>query len=188
MTCYLIFASKYPGGTAGRGEWAGGDGTRQAVSCSSWKLGDRHMGVHYSLTYHLSLLLYKFEFSTMKLFVKNKGKTKIFPSNKGKITKKQEGKAIVQMELVAALRAGEAVWEEQCGGGVYTRRLCEATLPPFKHPSRNQCTWERSSLGHFRRTSKLKKQARPNLLWRAPTFALPPQESSCLCLLCVSCL
>lgn len=102
MTCYLIFASKYPGGTAGRGEWAG-DGTRQAESRLPPKLGDRHREGSLFSHISLSLLLYEFEFSTIKLFVKNKGKTKIFPSNKRKITKKQEGKTIAQMEAGGGL-------------------------------------------------------------------------------------
>lgn len=46
----------------------------------------------------LSLLLCEFEFSTIKHFVKNKGKMKIFPSNKSnkrKIIEEEEGITIV---------------------------------------------------------------------------------------------
>lgn len=46
----------------------------------------------------LSLLLYEFELSTIKHFVKNKGKIKLFPSNKSnkrKIIEKEEGNTIV---------------------------------------------------------------------------------------------
>lgn len=48
-----------------------------------------------------SLFLYDFEFSTLRLFLKNKGKIKTFPSNKNnkrKIIKKEERITIVHVE------------------------------------------------------------------------------------------
>lgn len=57
---------------------------------------------------HIILFLYEFNFSTRKLFVKNKGKIKVFPSNqnnKRKIIKKQEWITIVYVGDRDSLRA-----------------------------------------------------------------------------------
>ena len=83
---------------------------------TTMKLGDVHRG---SL---LPLLLYELGLSIINLFVKSKGKTKIFPSNSNnerKRIRKQEGVTIVQRGGQGCHRerdterAGKAAWEEQ---------------------------------------------------------------------------
>lgn len=70
-----------------------------------------------------SLLSHKFGFSIIKLFVKSKGKIKVFPcnnNNKRKLIKKEEEITSVQMEHGGSIERPEAVWEERGRAGFCT--------------------------------------------------------------------